>query len=201
MSSYGRAPSRPSVSGSGMDTEMTLMPPRYGGPVLSLVGQGPGESLLPTAPGFERQAETWGAVRVFGWTLFTLFCAAVVAMVITNFVLTLVWNSQIKDELHNAKKHITALGVALAACCNASATNIALLNETLTNEITTIGDTITIIEGNITTLDECCTNNTAANDALADELFDLEQEVSFVEGDIDVLQQNVGDLQLQIDAL
>ena len=72
---------------------------------------------------------------------------------------------------------------------------------TIYNELTNIQNQTAVLFNETAQLEECCLNNTLAIQTLNTELFDLGERVGFTEADIDVLQQQTGDLQLQIDNL
>jgi chromosome segregation ATPase len=146
-------------------------------------------------------------VRIFGWSLYALAQLLVAALAIVSFVLLMVYLPQIRSELQHARHHIKQL----TACCNQSTTNINTMNQTLNGalgdivilegDVTNIFNNLTSIDGEIAVLEECCANNTAAIQTLNTELYDLDLRVGMTEADIDVLTENVGSLQLQIDNL
>jgi hypothetical protein len=133
------------------------------------------------------------------WHLLALVWAVLIsAVAIAALVVAAMAYDQFVDYKQSNNKHVHAL----QACCSNNTGSITIINNELiqTNVTNIFGDLATLFN-ETAILEQCCLNNTIAIQTLNTELWDLTLEVWFDEAAIDILQENVGSLQLQIDNL
>lgn len=178
-------------------------PPRYRG------GGEDTEALVerPSVAARERRYDGYFVAWELWHFLAFLWMALLTAGLVVALVFALLTYNRFNDYKKSNNKDINSL----ETCCtnNTGAITIIQTNITTiagdvndnTNDILNIFNELGALENQTAILEQCCANNTAAIQTLNTNLWALTLEVWMDEAAIDVLTENVGSLQLQIDNL